>query len=53
MYVTCIKTSAVIDNWYFFQDTTRVRYSIQRIMPLNYREEGAYLSELLKSDWSK
>lgn len=33
---------------------TRVRYTIQKMMPLNYREEGKYLADLLRrSDWGK
>ncbi|KAH9928151.1 replication factor-a protein [Fomitopsis serialis] len=37
-----------------FNDVTRVRYTIQKIMPLNYREEGKYLADLLRrSDWGK
>ncbi|OBZ69131.1 Replication factor A protein 1 [Grifola frondosa] len=37
-----------------FNDQTRVRYGISRILPLNYREEGAYLADLLRrSDWGR
>ncbi|KZT69815.1 replication factor-a protein [Daedalea quercina L-15889] len=37
-----------------FNDMTRVRYTIIKMMPLNYREEGKYLADLLRrSDWSK
>lgn len=37
-----------------YNDTTRVRYSIQRILPLNYQEEAKYLSDLLRSsDWAR
>ncbi|KAH9945846.1 replication factor-a protein [Epithele typhae] len=35
-----------------YNDTTRVRYGISRIQPLNYREEAQYLANLLcTSDW--
>jgi len=36
-----------------YNDQTRVRYGIQKILPLNYREEAYALIDLLKSDWAK
>ncbi|CCM03614.1 uncharacterized protein FIBRA_05754 [Fibroporia radiculosa] len=37
-----------------FNDSTRIRYSIQRILPVSYKEEGAYLANLLRrSDWAR
>ncbi|PCH37707.1 replication factor-a protein, partial [Wolfiporia cocos MD-104 SS10] len=37
-----------------YNDMARMRYQIQRIMPLNYREEGSYLADLLlRSDWAR
>ncbi|KLO19144.1 replication factor-a protein [Schizopora paradoxa] len=36
-----------------YNDQTRVRYGIQKIIPLNYREEAYALLDLLKSDWAK
>ena len=36
------------------QENTRVRYAIQKIIPLNYCEEGKCLADLLRrSDWGK
>ncbi|CDO73580.1 hypothetical protein BN946_scf185014.g50 [Trametes cinnabarina] len=37
-----------------FNDQTRVRYGISRILPLEYREEASYLANLLlRSEWSR
>ncbi|KAI0053916.1 replication factor-a protein [Auriscalpium vulgare] len=36
-----------------FNDTTRVRYQIQRIQALDYAAEGRSLIELLKSPWAQ
>ncbi|TBU42066.1 replication factor-a protein [Dichomitus squalens] len=37
-----------------YNDQTRVRYGISRILPLNYREEAKYLADLLlTSDWAR
>lgn len=36
-----------------FQDTSRVRYGVQRIFPLDYKEEGHYLKKLLSSPWAQ
>ncbi|PIL24266.1 replication protein A [Ganoderma sinense ZZ0214-1] len=37
-----------------YNDQTRVRYGISRIMPLNYREEAKYLANLLlTSEWAR
>ncbi|KAL7283639.1 hypothetical protein ACG7TL_003075 [Trametes sanguinea] len=37
-----------------FNDQTRVRYGISRILPLDYREEASYLANLLlRSEWSR
>ncbi|KAI0723933.1 replication factor-a protein [Cerioporus squamosus] len=37
-----------------YNETTRVRYAINRIIPLNYREEAKYLANLLThSDWAR
>ncbi|KDQ61103.1 hypothetical protein JAAARDRAFT_124049 [Jaapia argillacea MUCL 33604] len=36
-----------------FNDTTRVRYGINRILPMNYEEEGNILRDLLHSDWGR
>ncbi|THG99977.1 hypothetical protein EW026_g2488 [Hermanssonia centrifuga] len=35
-----------------FNDQVRVRYGIQRIHPLDFKEEGIYLKELLSSPWA-
>jgi replication factor A1 len=35
------------------QEQIRVRYGISRIMPLDYREESAYLRDLLRTPWAK
>ena len=36
------------------QETTRVRYAINRIIPLNYREEAKFLANILThSDWAR
>lgn len=40
---------AKLDTW---QDQSRVRYGISRILPLNYREEAGYLKDLIKSNWA-
>ena len=34
-----------------YQDQSRVRYGISRILPLNYREEAAYLRDIIKKNW--
>ncbi|KAJ3541514.1 hypothetical protein NM688_g6073 [Phlebia brevispora] len=36
-----------------FNDQARVRYGIQKILPLDYKEEGKHLMALLSSDWAK
>ncbi|OJA10202.1 hypothetical protein AZE42_05120 [Rhizopogon vesiculosus] len=36
-----------------YNDQTRVRYGISKIIPLDYREEAKHLVELLKSSWAK
>ncbi|KAI8989731.1 replication factor-a protein [Trametes punicea] len=37
-----------------YNDQTRVRYGISRILPLDYREEATYLANLLlRSEWSR
>ncbi|KAJ8483106.1 hypothetical protein ONZ51_g4913 [Trametes cubensis] len=37
-----------------YNDQVRVRYGISRILPLNYREEASYLSNLLlRNEWSR
>ncbi|KAI0372965.1 replication factor-a protein [Pilatotrama ljubarskyi] len=37
-----------------YNDQTRVRYGISRILPLDYHEEAAYLANLLlRSEWSR
>ncbi|RDX56449.1 replication factor-a protein [Lentinus brumalis] len=37
-----------------YNEATRVRYAINRIMPLNYREETKYLANILThSDWAR
>jgi replication factor A1 len=36
-----------------YNDQTRVRYGISRILPLNYSEEAAYLRDLLRSPWAQ
>jgi len=40
---------AKLDTW---QDQSRVRYGISKIIPLNYREEAGYLKDLIKSNWA-
>jgi hypothetical protein len=37
----------------WLQDQTRVRYSISRIIPLEYREEACALRDLLQSHWGR
>jgi replication factor A1 len=36
-----------------YNDQTRVRYGITRIMPLDYREEACALRDLLRSPWGQ
>ncbi|KAI0690590.1 replication factor-a protein [Cytidiella melzeri] len=36
-----------------FNDQVRVRYGILKILPMNYKEEGHYLKELLSSAWAQ
>ncbi|KAI0672914.1 replication factor-a protein [Trametes maxima] len=37
-----------------YNDQTRIRYGISRILPLDYREEATYLANLLlRSEWSR
>lgn len=36
----------------FRQDNTRVRYGIQKILPVDFKEEAKYLQQLLSSDWA-
>jgi len=36
-----------------YNDQTRVRYGISRIMPLDYREEAGYLRDMLRSPWAQ
>jgi len=36
-----------------YQDQTRVRYGISRILPLDYKAEAGYLRDLLQSPWAK
>jgi len=35
-----------------YQNQSRIRYGISRILPLNYREEAGYLKDLIKSSWA-
>lgn len=35
------------------QEQTRVRYGISRIMPLDYRQEGGFLRDLLRTPWAR
>jgi hypothetical protein len=34
------------------QDQTRVKYQIDKMRPLDYREEGRFLVEQLQSAWA-
>lgn len=34
-----------------YQDQSRVRYGISRILPLNYKEEAAYLRDIIRVNW--
>jgi len=34
-----------------YQDQSRVRYGISRILPLNYKEEATHLREVIKTNW--
>ncbi|EKM55320.1 uncharacterized protein PHACADRAFT_255854 [Phanerochaete carnosa HHB-10118-sp] len=36
-----------------FQENNRVRYGVQKILPLDYKEEGNYLMKLLSSPWAQ
>ncbi|KIP12317.1 hypothetical protein PHLGIDRAFT_124212 [Phlebiopsis gigantea 11061_1 CR5-6] len=36
-----------------YAEQSRVRYGVQKILPLNYKEEGNYLKELLSSPWAQ
>jgi len=35
-----------------YQGQSRVRYGISKILPLNYKEETAYLRDILKNNWA-
>jgi len=34
-----------------YQDQSRVRYGISRILPLNYKEEAIYLRDIIRANW--
>lgn len=36
-----------------YQDQTRVRYGISKIIPLDYKAEAGYLRDLLQTPWAK
>ena len=35
------------------QEQSRVRYGVQKILPLDFQEEGNYLKELLSTPWAQ
>lgn len=35
-----------------YQGQSRVRYGISKILPLNYKEETAYLRDIIKANWA-
>ncbi|KAH8117078.1 replication factor-a protein [Phellopilus nigrolimitatus] len=36
-----------------YNETTRVRYGISKMLPLNYKEEAIAMRDILRSDWAK
>ncbi|KAJ3485025.1 hypothetical protein NLJ89_g11935 [Agrocybe chaxingu] len=36
-----------------YQDTTRIRYGISRMLPIDYKEEATILRDLLYSQWAR
>ena len=35
------------------QETTRTRYGVQKVLPVDYAEEARHLMELLSSPWAQ